>query len=322
MTTNPMLRLATLWCALTLMVLTGPVLAQGNLLSNPGFRIDLSGWDNLYAGDASWSSRDADDSMSSGSAVVGNTANPSNGGAPLVLSQCVTVSPSTIYEFGGRMLVPTGQPQGTYPAVFVYTYASSKCNGPELQSDNQVAASVEEWELERGTITTDAGANSIRFLIGVSKAIGVTAPAYSHFDNLFLRRVGEPGGFVINPSMSASWYNPAQSGHGIMIELLDATRAWMCWFTFDLQGNRAWICALGDVSGNALVFAEAFTVNGGNFPPLFDATKIVEVPWGSITVTFAGCGSGTMEWSTTKPGFQSGSMPLVRLTKLWGTNCP
>ncbi len=71
-----------------------------------------------------------------------------------------------------------------------------------------------------------------------------------------------------------------------------------------------------------IVFADAFTVEGGNFPPLFDPGQIVEVPWGSITVTFTGCNSGMMTWSTSAQGFQSGSMPLIRLTSLWGNACP
>ncbi len=107
-----------------------------------------------------------------------------------------------------------------------------------------------------------------------------------------------------------------------MIHLLDATQEWMCWFTFDLDGNPAWICALGSISGDTIVFEDAFIVQGGNFPPLFDPLQIVEVPWGSITVTFTGCDSGMMNWSTTAEGLQSGSMPLTRLTSLWGNVCP
>lgn len=127
--------------------------------------------------------------------------------------------------------------------------------------------------------------------------------------------------FAIGPSMSASWFNPAEGGHGIMIHLLNSEQAWMCWFAFDLDGNRAWICALGTINGDTLEFPNAFTVEGGNFPPLFNPAQIEEVPWGSITVTFTGCDTGMMEWSTDAPGFQSGSMPLARLTSLWGSEC-
>ena len=128
-------------------------------------------------------------------------------------------------------------------------------------------------------------------------------------------------GFTIGPSMSASWYNPAESGPGIMLDLIDEELAWLCWFAFDLDGNPAWICAIGNIVGDMIVFEQAFTVEGGNFPPLFDAEQIVQVPWGSITIIFTGCDDGSMEWSTNAEGFQSGSMPLTRLTPLWGNEC-
>jgi hypothetical protein len=34
-------------------------------------------------------------------------------------------------------------------------------------------------------------------------------------------------GFTIGPSMSASWYNPDESGHGIMLDLIDEELAWL-----------------------------------------------------------------------------------------------
>jgi len=125
----------------------------------------------------------------------------------------------------------------------------------------------------------------------------------------------------INPSMSASWFNPNEQGHGIMIHLMDETTAWMCWFAFDVDGNPAWICGLGTIRLGSIEFDNAFVVDGGNFPPFFNPDQIVEVPWGSIIITFTGCDSGRMEWMTTAEGFFSGSMPLARLTPLWGNSC-
>jgi hypothetical protein len=220
------------------------------------------------------------------------------------------------------LLVPAGQPADTTAYLLVDTFPTGDCTGNALQLESESTSSVEEWELETGSFITDSGVHSIFFALAVFKPLGVTANASSHYDDVFLQLTGGPGGFTIVPSASVSWFNPAEAGHGIMLDLLDQERAWMCWFTFDLDGNPAWICALGSIGGDTIVFAEAFTVEGGRFPPLFDAQQIVEVPWGSITVTFTGCDSGTMEWSTTAEGFQSGSMPLVRLTSLWGTACP
>lgn len=125
----------------------------------------------------------------------------------------------------------------------------------------------------------------------------------------------------IDPSFSASWYNEAESGHGIMIHLIDEQTAWLCWFTFDLDGNPAWICAVGTIEGGTIEFPEAFTLEGGAFPPNFDPESVTEIPWGSITIVFTSCDAGVMAWTTNAPGFQSGNMPLTRLTSLWDSEC-
>jgi hypothetical protein len=106
-----------------------------------------------------------------------------------------------------------------------------------------------------------------------------------------------------------------------MLELLGEGQAGMCWFAFDLAGTRAWICGLGTFAVDTVDFPGAFVVTGGKFPPLFDPLQIAEVPWGHITVRFTACDAGTMEWTTVATGFQSGSMPLSRLTALLGLAC-
>ena len=154
--------------------------------------------------------------------------------------------------------------------------------------------------------------------MGVQKSDGVSDDALTLFDNLFLRISGQ---MLVMPSMTASWFNEEQSGHGIMIHLIDENNAWMCWFAFDNAGNPVWICALGGVEGDSIEFAEAFMLEGGAFPPNFDPDLITNIPWGSVTVTFTGCDSGEMSWTTSLAGFQSGSMPISRLTTLWGVPC-
>jgi len=307
-------------CGATLWMLAGPCVAATNLLVNPGFDMSLAGWDNLYDRTASWAPLDTGGSAGSGSALVGNEG-LSNGATPLVLSQCISVSPSTAYAYGGVMRVPAGQPSGTMAQVFVETFTSANCFGDAEEVMAVSTSTVEEWEVVNGNFTTGPGVHKVLVGLGVIKPNGVSADASGNFDNVYLRAEDTPGGFAIIPYMSGSWFNPAESGHGVMLDLLTGGRAWMCWFAFDLNGNPAWICASGIFSGNVIEFSDAFIVTGGKFPPLFDPLQIVGVPWGSITITFTGCDSGTMQWTTTAPGFQSGSMPLARVTSLWGYSC-
>jgi hypothetical protein len=314
-------RLTALLCGLILSIVTGAVFAGGNLLGNPSFDHDLSGWTVLNGQAPAWSAVDAVGNIHSGSALLVNDMYPSNGFVPLALAACVTVAPSTDYSFGGRVMMPAGQPAGSTVELWAATYASGDCSGNPLVTAQEHRDTVGQWVTIVRNLTTLASVHSVRVTIGVFKPAGVTAIASAHFDDLFLQQGGGGNGFVIGPSISASWYDPAHSGHGILLEMLDGAHAWMCWFTFDLEGNRVWICAQGSARSNAIEFANAFVVEGGKFPPLFDPQKIVEVPWGSIGITFTGCNNATMTWSTATQGFQSGSMPLSRLTSLWGVAC-
>lgn len=126
--------------------------------------------------------------------------------------------------------------------------------------------------------------------------------------------------FEINPGISALWVDQADSGHGVMLELLTPKLAWMCWFVSDLDKNSAWICGLGSINGDTIEF-EAFTVEGGVFPPVTDMESITEVAWGTITIVFSDCNNGLMSWFTEATGFQTGSMALQRLSGLYGLDC-
>lgn len=314
---NSMKHITRLAIALMFVVPSASALAQDNALANPGFDNDLSGWDVFQDRVGEWSAEDADASGDSGSALLSNQG-VSNGTVPLVLHQCVPVQAEVEYQFGADLQVPPDQPSGTLALIFVQSFASEDCSGAQSQIAEIAGDSVGNWESLANSITTGAGVMSARVGLGVFKQPGVSADAQAHYDNVFLQL---PDPSAVSPAMSASWYNPDEAGHGIMIHLLNATDAWMCWFTFDSAGNPAWICALGTVDGDTITFDEAFTVEGGAFPPDFDPAQIDEVPWGSIVVVFTDCNSGMMNWTTQAAGFQSGEMPLARLTTLWGAVC-
>ena len=291
--------------------------AQANELVNPGFDTNLSGWDIFPNRIAAWTDEDADGKENSGSALVSNLM-VSNGTVPLVLLQCIPVTEDVEYQFGGDLLVLPDQPEDTAAYLFVQTFLSDDCSGGTAQIAQVSSTAIDEWRTLSSSIVAGPGILSLRVGLGVFKPAGEADEARALYDNISLI---PNDGSVVNPSMSASWYNPAESGHGIMIHLFDSQTAWMCWFTFDLDGNTTWICALGVVEGDTITFEDAFQVEGGAFPPNFDPDQIVEVPWGSIVVEFTGCNTGEMSWTTNAEGFESGDMPLVRLTTLWGANC-
>lgn len=139
------------------------------------------------------------------------------------------------------------------------------------------------------------------------------------------RIVVEPAGgpaFRIGPSITGNWYDPAQNGHGVQLEMIGETLVTAIWFTFDNAGNPAWIVASGTVDGNRVVM-QAGRSTGGRFPPNFDPAAIAARAWGTVALTFASCTNGTLEWSATDPAFTpTGALPLTRLTQIHGASCP
>jgi len=50
--------------------------------------------------------------------------------------------------------------------------------------------------------------------------------------------------------------------------------------------------------------------SGAKFPPNFNPTGIVQHDWGTATFTFADAAHASVSWSSTVPGYGSGTQPL------------
>lgn len=127
---------------------------------------------------------------------------------------------------------------------------------------------------------------------------------------------------AITRDFSASWYDPTHAGHGFSLEVIDnaAGKSVVAyWYTFDAAGAPLWILAQGPVDG-ARARLQGVTVNGGRFGNDFAASQVQVVPWGSLEVSFSDCNHGTVTWQPTT-ALPAGSMPIERLTQLYGTAC-
>jgi hypothetical protein len=126
---------------------------------------------------------------------------------------------------------------------------------------------------------------------------------------------------TIGPGFSGAWYDPQQSGHGLFLEVLPGDRLLAWWFTFTPDGTQqSWFGGVGTISGNTATVQVDLT-RGGQWIPNFDATRIVNVPWGTLTFTFSDCNNGRVDFTSTYPGYGSNHMTLARLTQPWGLTC-
>lgn len=127
---------------------------------------------------------------------------------------------------------------------------------------------------------------------------------------------------TISAAFTGAWYDPAQSGHGLFVEVLSGSRFQAAWFAFDPTGKQqAWFTGVGTYSGNTATISDVVLPTGGQFIPNFDPTAVVRSPWGSLTFTFSDCNHGRVEFASVA-GYGSGGMNISRLTQPAGLKCP
>ena len=119
--------------------------------------------------------------------------------------------------------------------------------------------------------------------------------------------------------LSGSWYNPATSGQGVLMQVAPdfygAGRGLLFggWFTFDVSaaGGTRWYSVQGEVdSSRTSATMPIYISEGGNFaaPPNVGVASV-----GQVTFSFSDCTHGALAYSFSDGSGRSGSIPLTRL---------
>ncbi|MBL4774011.1 MAG: carboxypeptidase regulatory-like domain-containing protein, partial [Alcanivoracaceae bacterium] len=126
---------------------------------------------------------------------------------------------------------------------------------------------------------------------------------------------------VIDACQSGTYFNPNQSGHGIMLEVLGdlADSIIVTWFTYNNQNQQFWLLAEGTIEGNNASMNAIYTINS-DFPPNFDASAIDVVQWGNIDISRVDNNNIVMSWQPNDNHSEYGahSVEMTRLTKIKG----
>jgi hypothetical protein len=126
--------------------------------------------------------------------------------------------------------------------------------------------------------------------------------------------------FSIRGDLSGSWYNPEQSGHGLMVEVLDERHVVLAWYTYDSSGDPLWLFGQGRASGQDLT-VELSAFSGGRPPADWAQGALVGEPWGTATMNVESCNTALLSWESEHPDFGSGELELNRLTWIQGQRC-
>jgi hypothetical protein len=160
--------------------------AGHNNLVNPGFDSNLAGWDNVFTRPAAWSGFDSNGNLSSGSALITNNANPSSGGALLVLSQCFPVQPGQRIAYGGDMFVPSSAPEFSFTFIVLRLYTMPGCSNGLSDVTSVFATEVDQWITSAETVQAGPGIVSAAVFLAISKPSGVTVDVSAWFDDIWL----------------------------------------------------------------------------------------------------------------------------------------
>ena len=132
-------------------------------------------------------------------------------------------------------------------------------------------------------------------------------------------------GITLGGYLSGNWYDASQAGHGFQLEFTSQANTMIAiWFVYPPNGGgQTWIYAQGTFDpGKNTVTLPAQLLTGPKFPPLYNSADLHSTPWGTLTFTFSGCNTGSVDWTSTVTGYGSGTLPLTRLTSIGGLSCP
>ncbi|HWT14559.1 MAG TPA: hypothetical protein VN581_02155, partial [Patescibacteria group bacterium] len=91
--------------------------------------------------------------------------------------------------------------------------------------------------------------------------------------------------------ISGSWFDPARSGEGVLIERFSDHQASVLWFTYAPEGEPAglvWLGGVGDLDANGIHVPVVRRMRGARFGDAFDAADVIAAPWGRIDLAFDG----------------------------------
>ena len=210
--------------------------------------------------------------------------------------------PELVSPFGGKFGPDFDPDEVSYPVWGSLKFKFSDCDSAEVEYSGPKAFGSGDLDVVRLTSLWGLGCRG------------------NQFPNVSTGR-----GFL-SAGFSGSWYDITHSGEGFAVEILNETTADVMWFTYDTQGNPAWIAGLGEIVGGSIIFNDLQITSGGVFGDDFDPDGVTSEYWGEAAFNYTSCGedgdvAGSMQYIPSPDFGEEGSQSLYRLTTISGLEC-
>lgn len=167
-----------------------------NLVVNPDFATDVTGWSAFTTAAIEWNSLDSGGSVASGSGVVTNLS--TTPGDATGARQCVEgLTGSSFYRFVADILVPSAQTETGNAYLLVQWYAGAKCDGGGLGfvwTRYIQSFTPDVWYTEPSYSQAPSAALSARLTLSVRKNEDL-GTLRAHFDNVVFEEMIFGDGF-------------------------------------------------------------------------------------------------------------------------------
>lgn len=125
----------------------------------------------------------------------------------------------------------------------------------------------------------------------------------------------------INAGVTGSWYNPAQSGQGWVIEMVSSGQFVFYFYGYEDTGEQLWFIGIGDSTGDSMITVDVLRFSGTGFGGNFDPTSRTNESVGSMTFNFTDCNNAMVDFTSTSVGLSDFSIPAQRLTAIASVDC-
>lgn len=123
--------------------------------------------------------------------------------------------------------------------------------------------------------------------------------------------------------LSGSYSDPAQPGHGYVVEIIGSAGAevvLVTWYNYDNNGNQIWLIGSAPLQGDSATVPVSL-FEGGAFPPNFVPGDVTGQEWGTLELDFSRLNALTVSWTANLAGYSDGQVAATKLTELKGRGC-